>query len=932
MDKRSRPDLGPEDWTRISELFESLLDSPNPEADLAAVADPELREAASELWRHHRNAQGESFLGQPLEFDAIPAFEPGRILLGRFEIRRLLGAGGMGEVYLAFDRVLREETAIKTIPRLLSSSPDVRERFVAEVQNARRVTHRNVCRIYELFEEGPVTFFSMEKIDGAPLTERSWTAEERRRILYEAAQGLDAAHRNGVIHGDFKPSNVMVEETGRTVVMDFGLARALNRAGDAPASRSARAGTAEYMAPELLAGGEPSLAGDLYAFGKVAAWLLPEERFWRPFLRDDPAQRPPSLEPALRALAPGTNRRYWIAGSIAAAGTAGYAISRWGSAGPKLAGLRRVLLNGFRSAEALRPAAFLTRALMVSGLRQSPRIGTVADEDLLPSLRRFRPAAALPAEGGILDQLLDQHRASHWVEAQLRSSGSRYSLELGVRERAGRTLAAGYSFEDYPSVAALAERASSWLRSEAGESRASLAAAPAGAVSFTSSVPEALSLYYQAMAHYAVGEMDLATPLLEEAIRLDPKFAQAYNILGMCFNVARRFEEAFAVAGKAMKLAAGLPPRERSWIETNYYMLADDPVGMIDAGRRSVAYFPDEPRFRRILAHLLCRAGDARAAVEHNRKAVELSPSSELLWGELIYNLGEAGQFAEALEAYREAKGKGLRFYYIDRAAAMAYEGLGDYEAAIRLLEGAPGSTTRAIQGARLLAGELESAVAELRQALGSARSGNPDPEHLIRESLCGLYFATDRLDLAAEQANAMTGLPALPTFSRQHQGTAFWAARLGLDSVLTSTGYRLSAIDRGWPTLHSRAALDYWRGLRAARDGDTNQAEALLNAAVGGEASPWAMVDLPAITARNGRFEAAERHWGRLDERRGSVLKFCFTGLLVLAWSERAQAAHAAGNRTTARESAKRVMDHWARKNSQISIVRSARQIYASN
>src|SRR5262249_8145516 len=249
-------------WERVGDLFDRMLEGGDPLNILASEPDAAIREEALKLWQHHVRADQEKYLDSPLEFEITPIFRPGQRLLNRFRIERLLGSGGMGEVYLAFDERVEDRVALKTIARLLAPSPAIRKRFATEVQSARRVTHPNVCRIHELFEDGETVFFSMEYVDGVPLSDRlaaPWPRKDARLFLLQMAQALHAAHQTGVVHGDFKPANVMVARTDsgappRAVIMDFGLARALDRAPSTDAALSVRAGTVDYMAPELHAG------------------------------------------------------------------------------------------------------------------------------------------------------------------------------------------------------------------------------------------------------------------------------------------------------------------------------------------------------------------------------------------------------------------------------------------------------------------------------------------------------------------------------------------------------------------------------------------------------------------------------------------------------------------------------------------------------
>ncbi|HVK73109.1 MAG TPA: protein kinase [Kofleriaceae bacterium] len=197
----------------------------------------------------------------------------GHVLGGRFEILALLGQGGMGAVYRARDRELDEVVALKVIRPELARHAEMVQRFRQEVKLARRVTHRNVARIYELGNLDGTAFFTMELIDGRPLSARM-RAEGRlpwREAVAIAAgilDGLDAAHAVGVIHRDIKPDNLLLDRGGRVVVTDFGIASA--RA----AEPGLVAGTPVYMAPETVADEPPTPAVDVYAVGVVLYEML----------------------------------------------------------------------------------------------------------------------------------------------------------------------------------------------------------------------------------------------------------------------------------------------------------------------------------------------------------------------------------------------------------------------------------------------------------------------------------------------------------------------------------------------------------------------------------------------------------------------------------------------------------------------------------
>ncbi len=190
----------------------------------------------------------------------------GRSLAGRYDILELVGTGGMGAVYRARDRELDELVALKVIRRDLAGDPAIVDRFRSEVKLARRVTHPNVARTFELGSSDGVMFCTMELIDGESLTRR---LREKRILPMAEAVGiavalcdaLMAAHAADVIHRDIKPDNVLIASDGRVVMADFGIAAASITTVHDPS------GTPAYMAPEQARGEPPTPAVDVYAVG-----------------------------------------------------------------------------------------------------------------------------------------------------------------------------------------------------------------------------------------------------------------------------------------------------------------------------------------------------------------------------------------------------------------------------------------------------------------------------------------------------------------------------------------------------------------------------------------------------------------------------------------------------------------------------------------
>ncbi len=225
-------------------------------------------------------------LSMALEDEERPTLHgssPGGILGERYQIREVLGRGGMGEVYRAFDLKLRVDVALKAVRPELSSSEKARELLRQEVRSAREVLSPNVCRIYDLVVEEGRELVSMEYIDGRTLAETlrergSLELREAREIAAQFLSGLEAIHEAGLVHRDFKPENVMLTRAGRVVVMDFGLAKSRTEGK----SRTI-AGTPAYMSPEQSRGEPVDARSDVFSAGVVLAemlWDSPRASLW----------------------------------------------------------------------------------------------------------------------------------------------------------------------------------------------------------------------------------------------------------------------------------------------------------------------------------------------------------------------------------------------------------------------------------------------------------------------------------------------------------------------------------------------------------------------------------------------------------------------------------------------------------------------------
>jgi hypothetical protein len=212
-----------------------------------------------------------------LQDDAPPSMSTTDVLLaGRYRIKSILGRGGMGTVYRVEDTALGETIALKIIAQG-SSTPANLERQRDEVKLARRVTHPNVARTFDIGEHGDLRFITMELVDGTSLRDvigSDTKLDNRLALLAHVASGLAAIHEADIAHRDLKPENVLVSSAGIAKITDFGIARTADSVASGMTS-----GTPRYMAPEVLAGAAPTRAADVYAFGLIAYETVTGERF-----------------------------------------------------------------------------------------------------------------------------------------------------------------------------------------------------------------------------------------------------------------------------------------------------------------------------------------------------------------------------------------------------------------------------------------------------------------------------------------------------------------------------------------------------------------------------------------------------------------------------------------------------------------------------
>jgi serine/threonine protein kinase/Tfp pilus assembly protein PilF len=278
-------------WEKVEQIYNAALE--RPEAERAAFlgeacgGDEELRRDLESLLGHAKGAG--DFLEPPAPAASVLA--AGR-RLSAYRVVSKLGAGGMGEVYLAEDTRLGRRVALKVLPRELATDPALKARLIHEARAASALNHPNIVALHDIGSEGGIDFLVMEYVAGKPLSEliprKGMPVKEALRCGVQIADALTSAHAAGIVHRDLKPGNVMVTQEGLAKVLDFGLAKKFAVGPQAETqtqltTQGAILGTVDYMSPEQAEGKPVDARSDIFSFGTLLYEMVTGRR---PFERD----------------------------------------------------------------------------------------------------------------------------------------------------------------------------------------------------------------------------------------------------------------------------------------------------------------------------------------------------------------------------------------------------------------------------------------------------------------------------------------------------------------------------------------------------------------------------------------------------------------------------------------------------------------------
>lgn len=638
--------------------------------------------------------------------------------LGHYRIVAKIGAGGMGDVYLARDEHLDREVAVKVLPAGTLADDTARRRFHKEALALSKLNHPHIATIYDFDTQGGIDFLSMEYIDGSPLSARIGSAPlQENEILHlgaQIAEGLDAAHRKGIVHGDLKPSNLMVTPEGRLKILDFGLAKDV-RPVEETASLSelpGAAGTLPYMAPEQLTGEKIDARTDIFALGivlyEMACGRLPYPHSqWSLLIGDILHYTPPSpqtVNPQLsigleniieKSIERDPERRYQSVGELLvdlrrliSPGTAavhtGALSAMWrrrrrttiSSLTVAIVVIVTLWIVGSRPALSFAPRdwllvadfenhtgeAALDRSLNAAfavSLEQSTHANVYPRIRIKDALKRMGKPDAPEIDEALGREICVRENIRGLLTCAISKIGSKYTLSARLVDPRSGTPVRSYieTATDQDHVLDALGHISSRIRRDLGESLASLKKNDRPLPLVTTGSLQALKLYADGTDLWAKGKWPEGVNLFKQAVQADPEFAMAHAALGRAYfsHVYNDPKQGREETEKALALANRTTDRERQFIQAEFQSDLkhyDEATGLFQA---YLATYPDDWGTRHNFATMLRDANRPQEAAEQFQEVLRIAPNDAGAYINLATAYDMLGNFPSALKAYDSA-------------------------------------------------------------------------------------------------------------------------------------------------------------------------------------------------------------------------------------------------------------------------------------
>ena len=648
----------------------------------------------------------------PVVLRPSPRLAEGTELGRRYRILRLLGSGGMGQVYLARDGELDREVALKLIRPDLSENPTILGRFKREVQLSSKVTHRNVLRVHDLSESDGVFFLTMEYVRGRDLAtllrkEGLLPIERVVRIFREVCEGLAAAHDQQVLHRDLKPQNILVDEADQVRLTDFGLAKSLEAVG--LTETGALMGTPDYISPEQIKGRPADERSDIYALGVILYQLLTGsmpfrgQTSWEVALQrlqkqPTPASRlnpktPKYLQQILeRCMAVDPSLRYPAVRAILAdlehaapqaSFVHGLRMRRKRLLTPAVAVVLLFLVGwmGWRYAHSLRQGGQPVRGTGAAAESPGAVVAVVPFENrtgqstldwygeglarlIMDDLAQSRHAQVISAD---TVKILQSKSASPRDLAQAAAAaGIGYLLTGEIVSTPGGLTVAARLTDARKGREAAARRVDSLTADSligvadtiASATRKGLGLPPAEGVDvfaadFVARNPSAYEAYLKGLQAWTYYRYDEAEAGFREALRAAGDFTMARYRLAQVLADTGRMDEARTEIRKAAAESGRLSDREARYIRATEAYFSTQDEAAVKEYQDLLKVYPHEIEGRELLATILTDLGRNKEAIEQLRINAQMEPEHRVTWSLLGSAYLADGDFNQAVLALR---------------------------------------------------------------------------------------------------------------------------------------------------------------------------------------------------------------------------------------------------------------------------------------
>jgi serine/threonine protein kinase/Tfp pilus assembly protein PilF len=672
--------------------------------------------------------------GSPIELSSFPTlsyspvqnitprenlkFNPGEKFGDRYTIIEEIGRGGMGRVYKAKDHALGITVVLKMIRPELTSQPGVIDQFKKEILLGRAVSQENVVRIHDLGEVQNVRYISMEFIKGGNLldlikTSGTLTLSTCYQIALQVCQALRAAHQKGIIHQDIKPQNIMIDNSGKVYVADFGLAKSVAMS---PVPRGGLiSGTPKYFSPEQAQGEESDQRSDIYSFGAVLYEMVTGSPPFKAnsveeYIRKHTSEKPsppsklnPSLPPAcdkiiLRCLEKKKEDRYQsvdelvqdleaakthipgpgatarlrkrqisliIAVLILAGGVAIFQIYRRTVApspreGPperdSIAVMYAVNNSGDKSLnDRLR---WVVPYYLAQNLAQSKYLSVLPQDRLMQILSDMKQLDEEHHLSSTLDRISEAANVDYFVLPSFTKAGDSFWISFAVRRaRSDQTVGApdtvrGQRLEDILSmVDELGAKVKSRLNVPPDEI-AGDTGKDLGKIITVS--PEAVRYFVDAEKYYLQADFRASIRALEKAVREEPNYAMAYLKMAINYEYLDEITKARNYLQKALSLADRVSERDRYHIQAySAIVLNESPLPAMEIYKRIIKLYPEEDKGYAMLGAIYRNLEEWGLALDQFEKVLTINPKNDIGLQNKIYLLTAMGRYGEAADLTR---------------------------------------------------------------------------------------------------------------------------------------------------------------------------------------------------------------------------------------------------------------------------------------